>query len=156
MWLNSIKRRFSTEVLDDDNQQPVQAGVSPTSAARNTADKPVLSLNMNAPPKMRKNPSPSAPSSPTKTLSLSAVMSAAKDLIATNTSSVTSSGSSSTGGGGLFSSATLPLNRGSNTSTTIKRKILLIIDDAKVDWSKYFRNKRIGDYDLRIEQVRLI
>lgn len=35
-----------------------------------------------------------------------------------------------------------------------KQKIVLIIDDQQVDWSKYFRGKRIfGEFDIRIEQV---
>jgi synapsin len=30
---------------------------------------------------------------------------------------------------------------------------LLVIDDQNTDWSKYFRGKRIGDYDIRVEQA---
>jgi hypothetical protein len=30
---------------------------------------------------------------------------------------------------------------------------LLVVDDQNTDWSKYFRGKRIGDYDIRVEQA---
>lgn len=30
---------------------------------------------------------------------------------------------------------------------------LLVIDDQNTDWSKYFRGKRIGDYDIKVEQA---
>ena len=157
MWLNNIKRKFSsTEVLDDDNRESqipaAQATANRPPPTQNAPDKAGLSLNMsssqNVPRPPRKNPSPSAPSSPTKTLSLSAMMSAAKDLISTTSNNSSSATAAATS---LFSTA-LPQNQRSN----VKRKILLVIDEPSVEWSKYFRNKRIGDYELRIEQVRLI
>lgn len=30
---------------------------------------------------------------------------------------------------------------------------LLVIDDQNTDWSKYFRGRKIGDYDIRVEQA---
>ncbi|XP_066260981.1 synapsin [Euwallacea similis] len=30
---------------------------------------------------------------------------------------------------------------------------LLVIDDQNTDWSKYFRGKRIGDYEIKVEQA---
>lgn len=35
-----------------------------------------------------------------------------------------------------------------------RHKILLVIDENLIDWSKYFRGKRlIGDWDIRVEQA---
>lgn len=162
MWLNSIKRRFSsTEVLDaTESETTGQQQQQPP-------DKNGLALNMTQTmgPRPRKNPSPSAPSSPTKTLSLSSMMSAAKDIISNTTTAATNTVASSTG---LFSNqATSPgsINQqqprgiGGNSTNASgnanRRKILLIIDDVSIDWSKYFRSKRIGECELRIEQVGL-
>lgn len=30
---------------------------------------------------------------------------------------------------------------------------LLVIDDQNTDWSKYFRGRRIGEYEIRVEQA---
>lgn len=30
---------------------------------------------------------------------------------------------------------------------------LLVIDDQNTDWSKYFRGRKISDYDIRVEQA---
>lgn len=172
MWLNSIKRRFSsTDVLDDERKDdgirvntekqdlnlkradPVEKTYQPISNNEIRKQIPLggepaklersgFSLNTSgsavgtAPNRPRKQPSPSAPSSPTKTLSLSAMMSVAKDLLSNTTTSQSTSQTS-----------TQSLRSGG------RRKILLIIDESNVDWGKYFRNRKIGDLDLRIEQV---
>lgn len=40
------------------------------------------------------------------------------------------------------------------TSTVSGRYLtLLVIDDQNTDWSKYFRGKKIGEYDVRVEQA---
>lgn len=155
MWLNSIKRRFSsTEVLDDARESDEKERKTMTNRAETAsnprppvAERSGLSLNTSSsgqpapsrPPPIRKNPSPSAPSSPTKSLSLAAMMTAAKDLIANTTTAATSANP-------IFSSST-------QKSGVVKRKILLIVDESSVDWAKFFRGKRIGDYELRVEQV---
>ncbi|CAF1464325.1 unnamed protein product [Rotaria magnacalcarata] len=43
----------------------------------------------------------------------------------------------------------------SPTTLKEKSKILLIIDDKQIDWSKYFKNKKIfADYDILVEQAQ--
>ncbi|CAH2276648.1 Synapsin-3 [Pelobates cultripes] len=38
----------------------------------------------------------------------------------------------------------------------LKPKILLVIDDAHTDWTKYFKGKKVNkDYEIRVEQVRV-
>ncbi|KAK9890800.1 hypothetical protein WA026_012144 [Henosepilachna vigintioctopunctata] len=39
------------------------------------------------------------------------------------------------------------------SSVTGRYLTLLVIDDQNTDWSKYFRGKRIGEYDIRVEQA---
>ena len=42
-------------------------------------------------------------------------------------------------------------------SVSGKSKVLLVIEDNQIDWSKYFRGKRIcGDFDIRVEQCQFI
>lgn len=92
----------------------------------------------------RKGPSPSAPSSPTKNMSItSSVLNAARGIMNTNLSQ-------------------LNQNMGISQNNTKKPmphkdkiKILLVIDDDQTDWSKYFRNRKIfGDNEIRVEQVK--
>ncbi|KAL8575492.1 hypothetical protein ACOMHN_013043 [Nucella lapillus] len=80
------------------------------------------------PPSVRKGPSPSAPSSPSRHNPPSAI----------GQRTLSSSSSSS----------------GRPSYNKDKCKILLIIDDQHTDWSKYFKGKKIfGDWDVRIEQL---
>lgn len=156
MWLNSIKRRFSsTQVLNTTDSAPEQSSSQQTiEPQQQQQHRSGLGLNMSSGQTGRKNPSPSAPSSPTKTMSLSAMMSAAKDIISNTTTAATSTVASSATG--LFSTSPnsqQQQQRGSTSTGASKRKILLIIDDAPVDWSKFFRSKRVGEWELRIEQV---
>ena len=37
-----------------------------------------------------------------------------------------------------------------------KTKNLLVIDDSNVEWSRYFRNRRVADFDLKTEQVNFV
>lgn len=41
----------------------------------------------------------------------------------------------------------------SSVSSSGRHLTLLVIDDQNTDWSKYFRGKRIGDYDIKVEQA---
>lgn len=41
----------------------------------------------------------------------------------------------------------------SSVSSSGRHMTLLVVDDQNTDWSKYFRGKRIGDYDVRVEQA---
>lgn len=39
------------------------------------------------------------------------------------------------------------------SSVSGRHLTLIVIDDQNTDWSKYFRGKRIGDFDIRVEQA---
>ena len=96
--------------------------------------------------------SPSAPSSPTKTISISAMFSTAKDIVTSNATAVTSSLSNVAqqnlvGGHGVSFLRQSALNKEKN-------KLLLVIDDSNVVWARYFRNKKLnGDQEIRVEQA---
>jgi hypothetical protein len=158
--MNYIKRRFSTDLQDDidPNSSTVSTENQPTNNntnINNRINKPTAVLppppisnpqNVNKAPQRRQTgPSPSAPSSPTKNMpSLSAMLSSAKELISTNTSSLTQT-----------SNSNRPFLTRQSTLLKDKSKVLLVIDDAShIDWSRYFRNKKIGDFEIRVEQVR--
>ncbi|XP_070192482.1 synapsin-like [Littorina saxatilis] len=77
------------------------------------------------PPGPRKGPSPSAPSSPSRSTPATAI------------------------GQRMFSSSS-----GRAAYNKDRCKILLIIDDQHTDWSKYFKGKKIfNDWDVRVEQA---
>ncbi|GAB1610018.1 synapsin-like, partial, partial [Argonauta hians] len=79
---------------------------------------------------LRKGPSPSAPSSPSRT---SAAVGIAK---------------------GIFSSSAAAQQQQRSGVNKDRCKTLLIIDDPHTDWSKYFRGKKLfGDWDIRVEQA---
>jgi hypothetical protein len=92
---------------------------------------------------LRKGPSPSAPSSPTKNMSItSSVLNAARGIMNTNLSQLNQN---------------MGMNQGTKKAfpNKDKIKILLVIDDDQTDWSKYFRNRKIfGDNEIRVEQVK--
>jgi hypothetical protein len=157
-----IKRRLSVDTPGETESQveqsaPVAMAAPPTPGNVSQIDKSSFPTNFNrnpsqtaAPsqsiqqqqPKQRQSgPSPSAPSSPTKTMSFSAMFSMAKDTLATNATALTTGLNQNIPGTGLF--------RQSNQ----RSKTLFVIDESNVDWSKYFRNRKIGDTDIRVEQV---
>lgn len=39
------------------------------------------------------------------------------------------------------------------SSVSGRHLTLLVIDDQNTDWSKYFRGRKIGEYDIRVEQA---
>ena len=86
---------------------------------------------------LKKGPSPSAPNSHTKNMSITSMMSAAKDILSNNINTVMQPQSSS------------------NARQMVKEKAknLLVIDESNVDWSRFFKNRKVCDYELRIEQV---
>ena len=150
--MNYIKRRFSTDMNDEyepsnDNPNINHANSNPRPIPPNS--------NRSTPQRRPPGPSPSLPSSPSKTMSLSAMFSTAKDLIATNASSVTTSLTNSTSTSNTPNSKQ-GLTRQGTLINKDKSKVLLVIDDSNTEWSRYFRNKKIGDYEIRVEQVRAI
>jgi hypothetical protein len=97
--------------------------------------------NANMTTKKLTGPSPSAPNSPTKSnLSITSMMTAARDILSTN-----------------LNNAMQPQQNPSLTKqmTMLKEKTknLLVIDDSNVDWSRYFKNRKLGDFELKTEQV---
>ena len=115
----------------------------PLSRALREDEQNISNNNTNTATTIRKTaPSPSAPNSPTKTLSITSMMTAARDILSSNT----------------FTANTVNPSPNQSVSKQMlmlkeKTKNLLIIDDSNVDWSRYFRSRKIGDCDLKTEQV---
>lgn len=143
---NPILNKFSTPAaptrpppiknqasLSSDNQHS-QANAS------TTRPQAISTTNPSAVTKKTTGPSPSAPNSPTKSLSITSMMSAARDILSNN-----------------LNNAMQPQQQHSLTKQMSmlkeKTKNLLVIDDSNVDWSRYFRNRKVGDFDLKTEQV---
>ncbi|XP_074657259.1 synapsin-like, partial [Tubulanus polymorphus] len=108
--MNYLRRRFSSSDLQGDLKDEEETSI--------------LSFAT------RKGPSPSAPSSPSKS----------------SAAGITR---------GLFSSATAQIRSSTQPAYNKDRcKSLLVIDDPHTDWSKYFRGRKIfGDWDIRVEQA---
>ena len=129
--------------------QPLVGSQSTHSSTTNlSAHQPNKSIGSAQLPRKSYGPSPSAPSSPTKTLSFSAMMSAARDILS-NTPIGQQQPQSGPGAGRMLSrQMTLIMER---------TKVLFVFDDAQVDWSRYFRNRTLfNDYEIRVEQVRAL
>ncbi|ELU06331.1 hypothetical protein CAPTEDRAFT_158296 [Capitella teleta] len=118
--MNFLRRRFSSSDL--------QGELADSSAGPQAPDNSGFSFNF-----PKKGPSPSAPSSPSK--SSSSVQGITRSLI-------NAAQNAATGVGG---------KAGYNKE---RCKTLLVIDDQHTDWSKYFKGRKIfGDWDIRIEQA---
>lgn len=148
--MNYIKRRLSVDAENesDIDRPPMTMPISSSTRSTSTSTQSVDQFRAShasatagnnpsaAPNRVKSNvkqssQSPSAPVSPTRsTLSISAMLSSAKDMISQNTKAVSTP-------------------RASNA----KYKILLVIDDSTVDWAKYFRGRKINDLEVRVEQV---
>lgn len=157
--MNYIKRRFSSSDLQDDNDdrqekiipRNLTAAISkisnPTTSYTSTDIKNTQSSYTKSNFKMN-FPSPSAPTSqansPTKSLSITSMMNAAKDMVADTFHSGMPAKQ------GDFDIATHTTH---NRSLKDKLKHLLVIDDLSIDWTRYFKGRKIEDYILRVEQV---
>lgn len=56
-------------------------------------------------------------------------------------------------GASILGAAVSSASRVTSSVSTGKHMTLLVVDDQNTDWSKYFRGKRIGDYDVKVEQA---
>lgn len=56
-------------------------------------------------------------------------------------------------GASILGSAVSSASRITSSVTSGRHLTLLVIDDQNTDWSKYYRGKKIGDYDVRVEQA---
>ena len=171
--LNYLKRRFSSGDIQgefkDEREREAQilelnsnirmTGLqlnkeSPASPADNPPNSEKVTSNNQKDPRPinvpKKQPSPSAPTSPTKTMTLSTMMNAAKDILNTNTNNWTNN---TTPQNPQQNSQNKNSFNRQNTIQKEKYKVLLIIDHKSIEWNRFFRNKKIYDYELRIEQV---
>lgn len=152
--MNYLKRRFSSGDLQGElkDQQEFDAKMNQNSSSsiiNNTITQAAQKINMqfslsNQQPAQepRKGPSPSAPSSPTKSMPFGSVINAARGIINTTINQTTAVQQPS------------QQQQLRNALNKDKSKILLVIDNDSTDWSKYFRGKRLfGDYEIRIEQA---
>ena len=100
----------------------------------------------------RPAPSPSAPSSPTKILSFSAMMNAARDILVNTTP--TPNGPPETAAQSQQGSLVGRFLPRQQTMTKDKSKVLLVIDNSNVDWSRYFKSKKLlNEFEIRVEQA---
>ncbi|KAF5307893.1 hypothetical protein FQR65_LT06460 [Abscondita terminalis] len=56
-------------------------------------------------------------------------------------------------GASILGAAVSSASRVTSSVSSTRHLTLLVIDDQNTDWSKYFRGKRIGEYDVRVEQA---
>lgn len=167
--INYLKRRFSSSdlqsELDDNSNDYIRAKAhenlnhnysSNNASNHNVNSNSSSSVNNNYTNFTRKGPSPSAPSSPSKSLSFAdSVMNVARQVMNTNISNAYSSTSSIASS--FINHQSSSTGRHTQHHNKDKTKILLVIDDEHTDWSKYFRHKKLfGEFDIRVEQVNNI
>ncbi|CAH0555463.1 unnamed protein product [Brassicogethes aeneus] len=154
--VNYLKRRFSSGDLSsecDDADAPIDP-YAPPGANKPT---PVTSQPQAPPP-----PPPSQSSSTTSDLSLnlrsgskttSAPSSPAKsrESLLQRVQSLT--GQAKEQGASILGAAVSSATSRVSATVSGRHLTLLVIDDQNTDWSKYFRGKKIGDYDIRVEQA---
>jgi hypothetical protein len=155
--MNYFKRRFSQGDLNgelEDDREGVESVLNKINA-ENILSKPMQAMFN------RKSASPSVPSSPTKSLSISTMMSVAKDILG-NQTQLQSQPAQIHQVPAQQQRAPLTNQMSQSqmsNSTQIQPKerarILLVIDDPRVNWSQYFRNRKINNIDLRVEQVNI-
>lgn len=56
-------------------------------------------------------------------------------------------------GASILGAAVSSASRVTSSVSSGRYLTLLVIDDQNTDWSKYFRGKKIGDYEIRVEQA---
>ena len=157
--MNYIKRRFSSSDLQDDNDDRQENNIArnfttaiskisnPTTSSHTSTDIKTSQSSYTKPSFKMNFPSPSAPNSqansPTKSLSISSMMSVAKDIVADT-----------------FHSG-IPTKQSDldiathNRSLKDKIKHILVIDDLNIDWTRYFKGRKVDDFILRVDQVTL-
>ncbi|KAH1017761.1 hypothetical protein HUJ05_008358 [Dendroctonus ponderosae] len=147
--VNYLKRRFSSGDLSSEcdeadahidhytksppvTSQPQAPPPPPPSQSSTSSD---LSLNLRAGSKTT-----SAPSSPAKS----------RESLLQRVQSLT--GQARDQGASILGAAVSGASRVTSSGSG-RHLSLLVIDDQNTDWSKYFRGKRIGDYEIRVEQA---
>ncbi|KAI4461638.1 synapsin [Holotrichia oblita] len=56
-------------------------------------------------------------------------------------------------GASILGAAVSSASRVTSSVSSGRYLTLLVIDDQNTDWSKYFRGKKIGEYEIRVEQA---
>uniref|UniRef100_A0A6P7GB74 Synapsin-like n=1 Tax=Diabrotica virgifera virgifera TaxID=50390 RepID=A0A6P7GB74_DIAVI len=146
--VNYLKRRFSSGDLSsecEDGEAPVDPYQKPPVTAQPQAPPPPppsqsstagdLSLNLRPGSKTT-----SAPSSPAKS----------RESLLQRVQSLT--GQARDQGASILGAAVSSATR-VTASVSGRHLTLLVVDDQNTDWSKYFRGKKIGEYDIRVEQA---
>jgi hypothetical protein len=158
--MNYFKRRFSQGDLNgelEDDRESVESVLNKINA-ENILSKPMQAMFN------RKSASPSVPSSPTKSLSISTMMSVAKDILGNQAQPQSQPAQPQQAQSQQQPTQRAPLTSQMSQSqmsnfTQIQPKerarILLVIDDPRVNWAQYFRNRKINNIDLRVEQVNI-
>lgn len=108
----------------------------PPQAPPNTGNSGDLSLNLRPGSKTT-----SAPSSPAKS----------RESLLQRVQSLT--GQARDQGASILGAAVSSASRVTSSVTSTRYLTLLVIDDQNTDWSKYYRGRRIGEYDIRVEQA---
>ncbi|KAH9419387.1 Asparaginyl-tRNA synthetase, cytoplasmic (Asparagine--tRNA ligase) (AsnRS), partial [Dermatophagoides pteronyssinus] len=161
-----LKRRFSSgdlqgegqddqEEISTQQQQTNNAGFNQPTSSTNVDPKTGMLLNFKS-----SNMMTSAPVSPQPTAATGSSSSSSSSTAASNVSrGVTGllSRATSLTGSSLVTNTVQQIARATSQVAAVikdRHKILLIIDDHLVDWSKYFRGRRlIGDWDIKVEQA---
>ncbi|XP_072377712.1 synapsin [Diabrotica undecimpunctata] len=146
--VNYLKRRFSSGDLSsecEDGEAPVDPYSKPPVTSQPQAPPPPppsqsstagdLSLNLRPGSKTT-----SAPSSPAKS----------RESLLQRVQSLT--GQARDQGASILGAAVSSATR-VTASVSGRHLTLLVVDDQNTDWSKYFRGKKIGEYDIRVEQA---
>ncbi|GJQ80389.1 Syn [Trypoxylus dichotomus] len=152
--VNYLKRRFSSGDLSsecDENESQVDPyrkappvtsqpqappPPPPPTQAPSQSNSGDLSLNLRPGSKTT-----SAPSSPAKS----------RESLLQRVQSLT--GQARDQGASILGAAVSSASRVTSSVSSGRYLTLLVIDDQNTDWSKYFRGKKIGDYDIRVEQA---
>jgi hypothetical protein len=141
--MNKLLRRFSTTDLAGSESGPETPGPPVSQPSTGMSSRPSGIATSST-----KNVSPSAPSSPTsgqaKLASFTSIMTAARDAFPIN--QVVNQVKSST-------SSLYQRQQQGPTSQRGGVKVLLVLGDSNVDWAKYFRGRKLLDFEIRVEQA---
>ncbi|XP_074031880.1 synapsin [Leptinotarsa decemlineata] len=146
--VNYLKRRFSSGDLSsecEDGDAPVDPYTKPPVTSQPQAPPPpppsqsstASDLSLNLRPSSKTT---SAPSSPAKS----------RESLLQRVQSLT--GQARDQGASILGAAVSSASR-VTSSVSGRYLTLLVIDDQNTDWSKYFRGRKIGDYEIRVEQA---
>nr|XP_023029085.1 synapsin [Leptinotarsa decemlineata] len=146
--VNYLKRRFSSGDLSsecEDGDAPVDPYTKPPVTLQPQAPPPpppsqsstASDLSLNLRPSSKTT---SAPSSPAKS----------RESLLQRVQSLT--GQARDQGASILGAAVSSASR-VTSSVSGRYLTLLVIDDQNTDWSKYFRGRKIGDYEIRVEQA---